>query len=196
MGGRADHILPFRFEDRNCTACHKDPHNGAFKDRMARKRANGTPLGCEACHTVKSWAEISGFDHSKTNFALQGAHRSVACGECHKATTASQSRYKGTPQQCEGCHADGHDGQFVAHDGKTHCADCHNSVRWVPSTFDHDAKTRLPLTGGHAHVPCVKCHVRTRMVGEKEIVVYTNTPNQCTNCHGDKPMNSPYPEER
>lgn len=186
MGGRTDKILPFHFDDRTCTACHKDPHKGEFNKEMSRKRADGTTFGCEACHDVKSWADINGFDHSKTKFPLLGAHRTVKCGDCHKPTTSYESRFKGTPQQCEACHKDAHDGQFLAKDQKTHCADCHNSSRWVPSTFDHDTKTHLPLTGGHANVPCAKCHNRTRLVAGKEIVVYKNTPNKCVDCHGDK----------
>ncbi len=185
--GRADKVVPYHFENRDCTACHKDPHKGEFNDRMARKRANGTPFGCEACHNVKSWADINGFDHSKTKFPLLGAHRTVVCGDCHKATTAYESRFKGTPQQCEACHNDAHDGQFVAKDAKTHCADCHNSQRWVPSTFDHDTRTHFALTGGHANVACAKCHVQTKLVGEKLIVVYKNTPNKCVDCHGNDP---------
>jgi hypothetical protein len=187
LGGRSDKILPFRFEDRTCTACHQDPHHGEFKERMAKKRVNGTPLGCEACHTVKSWVDVTGFDHSKTKFLLVGAHRTVACRECHKATTDYASRYKGTPQECEACHQDAHDRQFMAKDGKTHCADCHTSQRWSPSKFDHDTKTRLPLTGGHARVGCDKCHIETRLVGDKTIIVYKNTPNKCADCHGSNP---------
>ncbi len=194
LGGRTDKVLPFHFEDRSCTACHQDPHKGEFKDRMARKRANGSPLGCEACHTVASWAEITGFDHSKTKFALLGAHRTVACAQCHKATTERESRYKGTPQQCEACHTDRHDRQFEAHDGKTHCGDCHTAQRWTPSTFDHDTRTHLPLTGGHAHVPCAKCHIQNRLVDGKEIVVYKSTPNKCADCHGDKAREMPIPQ--
>jgi hypothetical protein len=193
LGGRTDKILPFHFEDRTCTACHKDPHKGEFNDRMARRRANGTPFGCEACHNTRSWADINGFDHSKTKFALMGAHRTVACGDCHKATTSYESRFKGTPQQCEACHVDFHEGQFVAKDGKTHCADCHNVQKWIPSTFDHD-KTRLPLTGGHAKVPCAKCHTQTKLVGEKIVIIYKNTPVKCADCHGnDKKFDMPAP---
>ena len=185
--GRTDKVVPYHFENRDCTACHKDPHKGEFNDRMARKRANGTPFGCEACHNVKSWADINGFDHSKTKFPLLGAHRTVVCGDCHKATTSYESRFKGTPQQCEACHNDVHDGQFVAKDAKTHCGDCHNSQRWVPSTFDHDTRTHFALTGGHANVPCGKCHMQTKLVGEKTIIIYKNTPNKCVDCHGNNP---------
>ena len=189
-GGRTDKILPFKFEDRTCTACHQDPHKGEFAERMARKRANGAPFGCEACHTVKSWADINGFDHSKSKFALLGAHRTVACSECHKATSAYASRFKGTPQQCEACHNDAHDQQFVAKDGETHCSECHNAQRWVPSTFDHDTRTHLPLTGGHAHVACNKCHLQTKVVDGKTMVVYKNTPQKCADCHGAGPQSA------
>jgi len=186
-GRRTDKILPFKFEDRTCTACHQDPHKGEFNDRMARKRVNGTEFGCEACHTVKSWADINGFDHSKTKFPLSGAHRTVNCDGCHKAATGYASRFKGTPERCEACHNDAHDGQFVAKDAKTHCGDCHNASRWAPSTFDHDTRTHLSLTGGHANVACDKCHITTKIVGGKTIVVYKNTPNKCADCHGNDP---------
>ncbi len=194
LGGRTDKILPFHFEDRSCTACHKDRHKGEFDKPMARKRGNGTAFGCEACHSVKSWGDINGFDHSKTKYPLLGAHRTVACADCHKPTVNAESRFKGTPTPCEACHSEAHDKQFVAKDHQTHCADCHNTQRWVPSSFDHDSKTHLPLTGGHADVPCAKCHIQTRMVANKEIVVYKNTPNKCIDCHGsdlDKQKKSP-----
>ncbi len=190
--GRTDKVLPFHFEDRTCTACHKDPHKGEFNDRMARRRANGTLFGCEACHNAKTWADVNGFDHSKTKFALVGAHRTVACGDCHKAATNYESRFKGTSHLCEACHNDAHDSQFVAKDGKTHCGDCHNAQRWVPSTFDHDTRTRFALTGGHTNVLCEKCHTQTKLVADKSIIVYKNTPTKCVGCHGDNPkiMNS------
>jgi len=190
LGGRADNVLPFHFEDRSCTACHRDPHNGEYDKQMARKRANGTPFGCEACHNVNSWVDVTGFDHSKTKFALLGAHRTVACADCHKPSTNSESRFKGTPTFCEACHQDAHDDQFLAKDNHSHCADCHNTQRWAPSIFDHNTKTHFPLTGGHANVPCAKCHTQTRTVGHKLIVIYQNTPNKCADCHGNNFDNS------
>jgi hypothetical protein len=194
LGGRTDKILPFRFEDRNCTACHKDPHKGEFNKEMSRKRANGTTFGCEACHSTKSWNDINGFDHAKTKFPLLGAHRTVPCGDCHKPTAPAETRFKGTSQKCEDCHKDVHDRQFLAKDNTTHCVDCHNASRWKPSTFDHD-KTRLPLTGGHANVACDKCHKTTKMVEGKEVVIYKNTPLKCVDCHGDlKDLKLPAPQ--
>jgi len=124
--GRKDKILPFHFEDRTCTACHEDVHHGEFNERMARRRADGTPQGCEACHNVKSWADVNGFDHSKTKFPLLGAHRAAKCGDCHKVPAGKKEiQFKDTSQVCEDCHKDAHDGQF-AKAGKTLCGDCHD----------------------------------------------------------------------
>jgi len=183
---RTDKILPFRFEDTSCTACHTDPHHGEFRDRMERRRPDGKAFGCEACHSAKSWTEVNGFDHAKTNFPLLGAHRTVTCGSCHKAPVGkTEIVFKGTPQACEACHAEPHGGQFADHTGKTACADCHSVQRWVPSTFDHDKRTKLPLQGGHANVKCEKCHSLTELIGGNPVVFYKPTPLQCESCHGN-----------
>jgi hypothetical protein len=185
LGGRTDKILPFHFSDSTCAACHTDPHKGEFKERMAQKRADGTPLGCEACHSSKSWIDIRSFDHSKTKFALTGAHRGVACGECHKALPDShQVQFKGTPKNCEACHADPHGGQFAAKDGVVKCGDCHVDQRWKPSTFDHDKRTQFPLTGAHADVGCPMCHRLEQEVQGKPVLFYKPTLKNCVDCHG------------
>jgi hypothetical protein len=184
LAGRTDKVLPFKFPDMACTACHKDVHNGEFKDRMAQKRSDGTVLGCEACHNVRSWVDVAGFDHSKTKFPLLGAHRVVKCGECHKVPVGEKKiKFKDTSAICEDCHKDAHDKQFEK-EGKTRCADCHNSFRWEPSTFDHDKRTHFPLQGGHAGVKCDKCHTQTRLVEGKPVIIYKQAPSQCSSCHG------------
>jgi hypothetical protein len=181
---RSDKILPFHFQDSTCTACHKDPHRGEFNDRMAQKRADGTPFGCEACHNTRSWIAVSGFDHNKTQFPLTGAHRSVTCGQCHKPAVGTKTVvFKGTPQRCETCHQDVHGGQFTKA-GNTPCAECHTSQRWVPSTFDHDKRTRFPLQGGHMNVKCEECHKNLQIVADKEVLCYKPTPLECVACHG------------
>jgi hypothetical protein len=183
-GGRTDKILPFHFQDMTCTACHADPHHGEFKDRMAQRRANGVLLGCEACHNTRSWTDVVGFDHSRTKFPLLGAHRAARCGACHKIPVgAKEVQFKGTSQVCEDCHKDAHAGQF-AKSGKTPCADCHSTQRWVPSTFNHDTRTHFALQGGHANVACNKCHTQTRMVGENLVAIYKQAPSKCSDCHG------------
>jgi len=185
LAGRKDKILPFHFDDRTCTACHEDVHKGEFKERMAARRANGTPLGCEACHNDRTWIEVTGFDHSKTKFPLNGGHRTVACGDCHKVPVGSHEiQFKGTPKECEACHMDIHGAQFAGKDGVTKCADCHTDQRWVPSTFDHDKRTQFPLTGGHENVPCAMCHSLQKEVQGKPVLFYKPTPKDCASCHG------------
>jgi len=189
LGGRTDKILPFHFQDRTCTACHEDVHKGEFKERMAARRADGTALGCEACHNVKTWIEVRGFDHSKTKFPLEGGHRTVACIDCHKVLAGSnQIQFKGTPKECEACHADVHAGQFASKEikdnGVTRCGDCHVDQRWAPSTFDHDKRTQFPLTGGHTNVPCAMCHSLQKEVEGKLVLFYKPTPKDCASCHG------------
>jgi len=185
LGGRTDKILPFHFEDRTCTACHMDPHKGEFKDRQALLRADGTPQGCEACHNVRTWLDVKGFDHSKTKFDLVGAHRVVACGDCHKTLPGTHEiQFKGVPKNCDACHADIHGGQFAAKNGVTSCEDCHVVQRWIPSTFDHDKRTQFPLTGGHENVGCAQCHSLQREIKGKPVLFYKPTPKACMDCHG------------
>src|SRR5205807_466161 len=113
-----------------------------------------------------------------------GAHRSAKCGDCHKVPVGKKEiQFKDTSQVCEDCHKDAHDGQF-AKAGKTPCADCHDSQRWAPSTFNHDTRTHFPLQGGHEGVACDKCHKQTRMVDAKPVIIYKQAPSKCTDCHG------------
>jgi hypothetical protein len=184
LAGRTDKVLPFKFLDRTCTSCHTDPHHGEFKERMEKRRQDGTAFGCEACHNTRSWGDVNGFDHSRTKFPLKGAHRTVACGACHQVPEGQKDiRFKGTPQVCEACHKDPHGGQFRKA-GATPCGDCHVEQRWRPSTFDHDKRTPFPLIGGHARVACEKCHVSTRIVNGDPVVFYKPTPLKCDACHG------------
>ena len=66
----------------------------------------------------------------------------------------------------------------------THCADCHNSMKWKPSLFDHDERTEFPLRGAHQNVRCGECHKLTRTVAGKPVLFYKPTPKDCASCHG------------
>jgi len=59
------------------------------------------------------------------------------------------------------------------------CENCHTFIAWKPLRniieFDHN-KTRYPLRGLHAAVPCMQCHVN---------LVFTNVGNKCADCHAD-----------
>jgi hypothetical protein len=177
----------YHWKNLSCTSCHADPHKGQFKDRMAKVRADGSAAGCEACHNTKAWREVSGFDHSTTKFALLGAHRATPCSGCHKPpnleTKLMNVDFKAAPSQCEDCHQDVHGKQF-AKAGVTRCAECHNSMKWKPSLFDHEKRTTFSLRGAHQNVRCAGCHKLTKEVAGKSVLFYKPTPKDCAACHG------------
>ncbi len=183
-------LIPYHFNDLSCTTCHKDPHNGQFQERMIKTGASGQPLGCEACHTTKSWRELDRFDHGDTSFPLVGAHRAVACIDCHKPdnleTKLTNVDFKKAPQKCEECHEDIHGGQFTKFYANqvTQCQDCHNATKWKPSLFDHDKRTTFALEGEHRNVACSGCHKLFRAVDGKQVLFYLPTPKACSDCHG------------
>ena len=186
-----DSVVPvkFKFEDRACTACHNDPHSGQFRQQMAAKRVDGRAAGCEACHTTVQWKELRGFDHAKTKFPLLGAHRAIACADCHRPPalerTLEHVNFNNAPVQCSGCHNDPHGAQFTARKEVTDCSSCHNVNRWKPAAFDHDTRTAFSLQGAHQNVSCGGCHNLTRAVAGQTVLFYKPTPTKCANCHGN-----------
>lgn len=181
-------VAGFRFSSLACTQCHTDPHKGQFADRMAQKNTSRSPAGCEACHSMKAWTDLSRFDHSTTDFPLTGSHRAVRCIGCHKPpnleVTLRNVDFKKAPRQCQACHEEVHGNQFANAKGITECADCHTTTRWRPSTFDHDLRTSFPLKGGHQDVKCALCHTLVKDVSGRRVLFYKPTPKACADCHG------------
>lgn len=180
----------YHWKSLACTSCHEDVHHGQFNERMKQVRADRSPMGCEACHTTKSWKELTGFDHSKTKFPLLGSHRATACIDCHKPpnleTKLMNVDFKAAPLLCEDCHEDAHGKQFAKGE-TTPCADCHNSMKWKPSLFDHEKRTAFSLRGAHQNVKCGECHKLFKEVGAKSVLFYKPTPKDCVACHGPNP---------
>jgi hypothetical protein len=88
----------FRFESDECSYCHQadDPHSSQF-----------VGMRCTECHDTESFA-IESFDHSATNYPLDGAHREVACIDCHRLATDAGGLtyrvYKPLGMACIDCH--------------------------------------------------------------------------------------------
>ena len=202
----------------NCTSCHALA-TGSVKfrclnchaeiaTRLKAQRglhpnmvnAGGEKKECNSCHAehqgeafvpIRWDVDLSEFDHAKTGYVLEGAHRSQDCRKCHtpknipdverrKMPAKNLSRtYLGLSRECLGCHADTHRGQLGGD-----CLQCHTYTKWKPaSKFDHTLAKFQPA-GAHEKVSCEKCHPK---VGES--VAYTkfkDLPFQtCDACHKD-----------
>jgi len=150
-----------------CFDCHQktEPHNGALgKD-------------CQNCHRADGWSQVT-FKHETTKFKLEGAHKEVACNQCHP-----NQRWQEVPQDCFSCHRlnDHHAGRY----GEK-CGDCHSpqSARqdskgkqqsaWKTTVFDH-GRTGFPLLDKHSKVACELCH--TSSLQEQKL------SKTCVSCH-------------
>jgi len=151
----------------DCIECHRtdDPHAGKLGD------------DCKSCHDPAGWRETR-FDHSATDFPLEGGHEAVACALCH-----TDDRYKETPSQCAACHVvdDVHRGRF----GRL-CASCHVASSWATTGFDHNRGTDFPLRGAHTSTKCAQCH---RVPTSKSKKRHPNAGagpvagSRCVDCH-------------
>lgn len=87
----------FRLGAVACGDCHgKDDRHG---EQFAAR-------GCTDCHTTATF-RIAAFDHSKTRYALDGAHRDVACASCHRTEATPRGpmvRYRPLGTECRSCH--------------------------------------------------------------------------------------------
>jgi len=167
----------FRNIGSQCVDCHTNVHKGLMTEKYILKEE------CTQCHTVVSWSSVN-FDHSQTNFKLEGAHAAISCAACHYPKNdkgLKVQKFKGMESACETCHKDVHAGQFAVN-GKTDCSKCHGVDKFENSKFDHN-NARFILDGQHINVKCMECH--KEIVTEKgKFVEYKFNDITCTKCHG------------
>jgi hypothetical protein len=168
----AGHGLHARFPNKeNCAACHSE-HNG-----------RDYPL-------IRWQPSLKGFDHRQTGYPLEGKHAGLECNQCHTPAHIQESAkslikmkdlrntFLGLLQACTSCHQDPHQGELGAN-----CTQCHDFVNWkAANNFDH-SKTKFPLTGLHAQVPCAKCHAPATPGGPVRLTGLAFA--KCSDCHGD-----------
>ena len=152
-----------------CQACHINDYQAAKNPDHV---AGGFPLDCTSCHSTLTWTTKT-FDHDKTGFPLTGAHRVVACNQCH-----GDGVYKGKTTDCYGCHKVDYNATtnpaHAAAGFPTACSTCHTTVSWTTATFDHNTQTAFPLTGAHTSVQCSSCHGDGVFKGKSML---------CASCH-------------
>lgn len=190
----------FRVPETSCAACHVDPHLGRFAPGGARA-ADG---GCAACHDTHVFrpSRVDVSVHATFAFTLAGAHRAIPCSACHRQLTTGTttdhrstlirggSRFDSltfaTSRTCADCHRTPHGAQFAT--GKTagRCDACHTEEAFAPAArFDHDRDAAFRLTGGHAGVPCLRCHHPAR--DNPQQVIYRPLATRCEACHAKEP---------
>lgn len=186
-GVKVQKYSPLNFA--NCNACHTDPHT------------NKLGPDCKSCHVETSFSTIKnrdGFDHDKTNYKLEGKHKTVSCKECHTSGNYTKPlKYA----LCTDCHTDHHKGQLDKKGRKADCASCHSVNGFTPSSYsiENHQKSDFPLEGAHQAVSCNECHVKNqewvfKKLGEACVDCHTNVhkdciskekmpANECTICH-------------
>ncbi|MEN8254183.1 MAG: cytochrome c3 family protein [Verrucomicrobiota bacterium] len=152
---------PVRQPDQ-CRACHDDPHGGQFAEKYS---------GCLECHSRQHFipSSIGLLQHSKA-YPLQGAHRAVACNQCHTVDPVSEVRqFTALPAACTACHADPHEGRFDEALKEGGCSACHLSDS---STF------RIAAYSHRNKLACATCHVDIHRGQFRR-----NGTTECERCH-------------
>jgi hypothetical protein len=160
-----------------CVDCHVDFHENFISATYYPEQ------DCTACHNNEAWASVN-FDHSLTNWPLEGRHEVVNCSSCHfnfdENNTVISQNFSKLDNECVACHENIH-GDAFAINGVTSCDRCHVTTSWIPELFDH-SKTAFPLEGRHSEVSCAACHTTVGEDGE-QTVLYKLNKLECIDCH-------------
>jgi hypothetical protein len=172
---------------KNCRACHGDPHKGQFD----QGKTKGLCIAChQDTHFTPSTYDIN--QHTQSRFPLTGSHQAVACTVCH-ATEDELLRFVPTTTACADCHEDVHDGVFDGPDkpavvgGREDCARCHVTSSFSEmqlSSDEHGRWTDYPLRGGHARASCTDCH-KPQPLPDAQGRSFGKAQRSCAVCHVD-----------
>src|SRR5512143_1435162 len=103
--------------------------------------------------SMHATAALIDFNHNATGFPLRGGHSTTACESCHVGGV-----FKGTPKNCDGCHALGR--RVVA--------------------------TPKPATHIVTDAPCESCHFNTYTFLGARYNHGEARPGQCISCHNGR----------
>ena len=160
-----------RIDENNCVKCHSDVHEGKFG------------LDCAKCHRETSFLSIKAikdFDHSVTDYPLEGKHVEVDCKQCHTGRYTKAIDFSA----CNKCHDDYHQGEFAVNNISPDCVECHSlqeGFDYSLYTLEQHQETDFPLKGAHVATPCYACHVSE----EKQRWTFRELGSNCVDCHND-----------
>ncbi len=201
VGGFGRSGFVFKGIERECAACHLDPHLGRFEPKGPRP----APNGCLTCHGMTAFrpAAVDVAIHQGFRLKLDGAHRATPCGTCHKDLDRPRPRRAvpslvlaggkfaelkiEAPSGCAGCHQSGHGSQFDGRKDEGRCDACHTEDAFAPAgRFDHDRDAAFALKSGHQKVACGSCHQAEPVPGGPARVRYRPLSGVCEDCHKAK----------
>jgi hypothetical protein len=158
-------------EENNCIACHEDQHAGKYGNE------------CVKCHNERSFLSLNNmdfFDHTVTDYPLEGKHLEVDCKLCHTERFSTPIDFTA----CNNCHNDYHDGEFIKGGLSPDCLECHslqNGFDYSLFTLEQHQTTTFPLEGAHTATPCFACHVDEA----DDRWTFRNIGEDCIDCHQD-----------
>lgn len=165
-----------------CLVCHTEIRTALVQTAGYHGMLRGD---CAACHKEHRGADADlrnfdarTFNHQLARFALNGAHRSLACDQCHRqhSPAPGRPRFIGVRfSACVDCHANPHVDMPSAD-----CTRCHSEQGWTGRQllFTHSRDSRFKLDATHSVLSCATCH---KKVGAT--VVFRGTPATCEQCH-------------
>jgi len=175
--GEEDEKWTFRNIGSDCVDCHQDLHKGYINKTFYPDD------NCTVCHSNDAWSSVN-FNHSLTNWPLDGKHTTVDCRECHMKEPDNKSvisqKFTNLESKCASCHENIH-GDLFSFNGETDCKRCHITDNWYPEKFDHN-NTSFPLKGRHAEIECSECHVASTVNGITT-TIYKLGKYECIDCH-------------
>ncbi len=102
-------VRQFVFASLACEVCHETPHAGQFSRGVQKK-------SCDTCHSPAAWNELKFIHDRDSRFRLEGAHRNVACEQCHvrvQVKSAIFTLYKPINPACATCHVQGQENKNI-----------------------------------------------------------------------------------
>jgi hypothetical protein len=148
-----------KIPNANCLACHTLPRDGRLGNVSFSHENKHAGLQCISCHVRLVHRTVN-----PPYYADPAAMSS--CLKCHNGSSA--------PSQCSYCHT-------PPHEARGECDSCHSTTSWGSAESNHP----FPLTGAHADLRCVDCHVSKPGVANIPGTTLARAEPACVSCHGD-----------
>jgi hypothetical protein len=163
---------------RACVSCHLKDYDAT---RNPDHRLAGFSTDCVSCHgsAAQTWNNAA-VSHDQY-WPLQGAHKTLACSQCHAAGYD-------LPRDCYGCHQKDYDNTTSPNHRQagysTACENCHYAphTSWNQAIFTH----RFPIKSGkHAGFACSDCHLSSNYLVFSCIDCHTHSKSAMDSRHHD-----------